>query len=67
MKSTEKPEELFRFVRENQSGRLLILERNLSFVPEDLRGRLRSVRKWSYSGHREYGLYTFGAAASEAK
>ena len=58
------PSELRRFIRENPTGKILLLERNLRFIPEDLRGRWRLIQRWRYSKHRIYCLYDFDQPGS---
>ena len=53
------PAELERYIHETQCGKLLMLERNVSLLPEDVSRRLRLMKRWRYSKHRVYDLYEF--------
>jgi hypothetical protein len=65
LKHQDTPEALRQFVRENPSAKLLMLERNMGYVPEDIGRRLQLIRRWPYNNRRVYGLYRIGPAMPE--
>ena len=65
LKDVTDPEALRRHIRENPSGMIIVLERRVQYMPEDVRSRLRLIRKWSYSKHRAYCLYGVAPASPE--
>jgi 4-amino-4-deoxy-L-arabinose transferase-like glycosyltransferase len=52
------------YVHERPDSKLLMLERDVSSLPDSVGDRLRLVRQWFFSTHRVYGLYDFGAQKS---
>ncbi|HOX37008.1 MAG TPA: glycosyltransferase family 39 protein [Candidatus Brocadiia bacterium] len=59
-KNTNDAAELQRLIEDNPGGHLLLIKRNLKYLPEDIVKRLRPVDNWRYSKSRIYCLFAFG-------
>jgi 4-amino-4-deoxy-L-arabinose transferase-like glycosyltransferase len=64
LKTFDDQDELERYVQEHPDSKLLMLERDVPLLPRSVSDRLRLIRRWSFSKHREYSLYDFRAQKS---
>ena len=58
-------EELDRYIVTTPRGKLLILERSFSKLPDEVRSRLQVLRCWHFGEHRSYCLYAWGLLSTK--
>ena len=58
-------EELDRYIVTTPRGKLLILERIFSNLPDEVRSRFQVLRCWHFGEHRSYCLYAWGSLSTK--